>query len=153
MNTPPAETVVLRPRFLRVLCLVLAGIVLVAFGVLAVALFVVDWAPWVAGRDTWWLLAIGLLFAAGLYRFSAVRVVADPTGLRVHNVLGSYRLDWNQVIAVRFLPQAGEAWAQVDLSDGTTRQVHAIQAGDGEYADRAYRTFQGLLDRYTEPTE
>lgn len=66
-------------------------------------------------------------------------------GLVVVNIFQKHRLDWNQVLAVRFAKDA--PWASLDLADGTKLNVMAIQNSDGlrarkmatEIANRASR--------------
>ena len=53
--------------------------------------------------------------------------------------------DWAQVVAVR-LPQ-GAPWATLDLADGTTMSVLAIQGSDGDRARAAVRGLRTLIDR------
>ena len=67
-----------------------------------------------------------------LYRFASVAVVPDEDGVVVRNVIGSRRLEWAQVVGVRY--GRDSTWALLDLTDGTTVSALGIQNADGEYA-------------------
>ncbi|WP_324653907.1 PH domain-containing protein [Georgenia sp. H159] len=68
------------------------------------------------------------------FRQAAVRAVPDDTGITVRNFIRVRRLDWAQVVSVRFGPNS--PWAQLDLSDGTTLAVMAVQSADGDHGRR-----------------
>lgn len=75
------------------------------------------------------VVAVGGLVGWMLYRFAQVRAVPTETGLVVHNLLRSTDLQWAQVVAVRF--GGGNPWVTLDLSDGESLAVMAIQRADG----------------------
>jgi hypothetical protein len=60
------------------------------------------------------------------------RLELSAEGLLVVNILQTHRLNWNQVVAVRFAKDA--PWASLDLADGTKLNVMAIQNSDGPRA-------------------
>ncbi|MFV0426847.1 MAG: PH domain-containing protein [Beutenbergiaceae bacterium] len=64
-----------------------------------------------------------------------IRVDIDPEGLCVRNPLQTSRFTWAQVVQVRFGPH--DPWVYLDLADGSTCPVMAIQAADGDRARRA----------------
>ncbi len=68
------------------------------------------------------------------FRQAAVRAVPDDAGLTVRNFIRVRRVAWPQIVSVRFGPD--RPWAQLDLSDGTTLAVMAVQTADGEYGRR-----------------
>lgn len=85
----------------------------------------------------WDRVGMGLVVAGGLWFLSTqARVVAipDETGLTVRNLMVKQRVEWAQIISVRF--GAGRPWARIDISDGTTLAVMAIQASDGARGQR-----------------
>ncbi|BDZ43649.1 hypothetical protein GCM10025865_29480 [Paraoerskovia sediminicola] len=91
---------------------------------------------------SWGNRASLLLFAALvvllLWRLGGVRADVDPNGITVRNVVVTRRLEWSQVVAVRFGPD--QAWLQLDLSDGETLSVVAVQQADGQHGrDEASR--------------
>lgn len=53
-------------------------------------------------------------------------------GLVVVNILRSQKLEWSQILAVRFAKDA--PWASLDLADGTKLNLMAIQNADGPRA-------------------
>jgi hypothetical protein len=52
-------------------------------------------------------------------------------------------LDWPEIVAIH-LP-AGAPWAVLDLADGTTCPVMAIQGSDGGRAKTAVRQIRSLI--------
>lgn len=120
-----------RPRSARVVAGALALVSLLGLGALAVVL------PDVAGVSTGLgdRLSIALV-AAGIawfcYRQATVRAVPDRDGLLVRNLLRSRRLEWPEVVSVRF--GEGRPWVQLDLVDGDTLAVMGVQRADGERA-------------------
>ncbi|PYG02299.1 PH domain-containing protein [Georgenia satyanarayanai] len=100
---------------------------------------------------------VGILVTAAVlawlcFRQAAVRAVPDDDGLTVRNLVKVRRLAWEQVVEVRFGPNS--PWAQLDLSDGTTLAVMAIQAADGDYARREVGRLAALVQLHEsdEPT-
>lgn len=91
------------------------------------------------------IVALGLLYAAVGYALARSRVVAQETGLTVVNGFKRHVYEWAEVVAVR-LPQ-GAPWATLDLADGTTVSVLAIQGSDGDRARDAVRGLRSLIDR------
>lgn len=83
-------------------------------------------------------LGLGCLHALGRSRATATR-----EGLLVVNGYRKRRLAWEQVIEVRLAP--GAPWVTLDLSDGTTCAVMAIQGSDGGRAATAARQLRALL--------
>lgn len=63
---------------------------------------------------------------------SRPRLEIGEKGLRVVNILNERRLDWNQIVAVRFAKDA--PWASLDLTDGTRLNLMAVQNSDGPRA-------------------
>jgi len=88
-------------------------------------------------------LATAVVLAWLCFRQAAVRAVPDDDGLTVRNFIKVRRLEWEQVVEVRF--GVNSAWAQLDLSDGTTLPVMAIQSADGEYARREVGRLAALV--------
>ena len=78
-----------------------------------------------------WLgfLVIALLVGWFLSRLATVAAFPDEDGLLVRNLLLSRRLEWAEIVEVRFA--GGDPWALLDLSDGDTLAVMGIQRADG----------------------
>lgn len=134
-----------RPRLARAVCHVLTVAVLLATGYLALLL------P--TGTVTGYTLVdrvgfalFGLGIAWFLHRQATVRAVPDESGITVRNLVYGRRLEWPQIISVRF----GERpWVQLDLSDGDTLSVMGIQRADGAYAAREARRLATLVVLHT----
>jgi hypothetical protein len=91
------------------------------------------------------LVFLGLLAASVGYALARSRVVADEAGLVVVNGYRRHVYAWAQVVAIRLPP--GAPWATLDLADGTTMSVMAIQGSDGDRAQAAVRGVRALIDR------
>ena len=82
--------------------------------------------------------------------------MADADRLVVVNGYRRREYEWAQVIAVRLPP--GAPWVTLDLADGTTVSVMAIQGSDGDRARVALRELKSLVAaasacRLTSPAE
>ncbi|HIZ36647.1 MAG TPA: PH domain-containing protein [Candidatus Ruania gallistercoris] len=85
---------------------------------------------------------LALLICVFLHLVGSVAAYPSPAGLRVRNIIGTARLDWAQIVSVRF----GERdWVQLDLADGRVLPVLAIQRVDGERARAASRRLATLV--------
>lgn len=139
------DRVVVRPRKLTRMCWGLSVLVLVLFGVIAVAL----------GRgsdgdaafrlpDQLAMFGLGALIAGALLAFTRARVEADTGGIRIRNVLGDRVLPWQVVRSVRM--EEGSPWASLDLHDDDTVALLAVQANDGDRAVQAVLDLRALLN-------
>lgn len=144
------QVVEVRPERLVRICRVLAAVVVVAFGVLALLL------PRGSSGDQRFgvgdqvaFFVIGLLLAAGVLALTRARVRADDTGVWVRNVLGERYFPWGVVVGVE-LP-AGAPWAQLELHDDETVALLGIQTSDGERAVEAVLALRGLARRQAGP--
>ena len=90
------------------------------------------------------LVLFGLCFALAGWALGRSRVVARTEGLVVVNGLRRRELTWEQVVAVH-LPH-GAPWATLDLADGTTMAVMALQSSDGRRALDGVRELRALVD-------
>ncbi len=94
------------------------------------------------------IVIVGLLVAYVLHRLGAVRLETDAAGLTVVNVVHRRRLEWAEVIGVQLPP--GDPWLTMDLSDGDTIAVMAIQGSDKSYAqEQAARLARLVQDHST----
>ncbi len=89
------------------------------------------------------LVALGLLGAGVWYALLRSRLSATDDDVAVVNGFRARHLDWAQIVAVRL--RRGAPWAEMDLSDGTTIPVMAIQGSDGDRAKAAVREFRRVL--------
>lgn len=122
-----------------------------AFGLMLVALTATVWIAWgpeVRSRFTFFqkatLVVLGLMFLSLLHALVRSRVTALPDALVVVNGYRTHRLDWAEPLAV--VLRRGAPFATVDLSDGSTLALWAIQGSDGDRAAAAVRELRAVLD-------
>ncbi len=139
-----------RPLGVRLVATVLAVLLLLVCAVI--------WLQFPAEvRDSFTAFQIGTLFLMATllgaigYALGRSRIDADETGLTVVNGFRRHRYDWSQVVAVTM--RAGNPWAVLDLSDGTSQAAMGIQASDGNRARAQLRRLRALVDAHagTEP--
>ena len=90
------------------------------------------------------VLAAVLALLNGIFRTSAL---ADAVGLTVTNGYRVRRYEWAEI--VRASLHRNRPWALLDLSDGSTQAVMAIQVSDGDRARLAARELVGLIAERT----
>jgi hypothetical protein len=90
---------------------------------------------------------VGLAVAWFCWREASVVARPGDDGLLVRNLLVVRRVEWAQIVSVRF--GQGRPWVQLDLADGDTLAVMAIQRADGAAADREARRLATLVARHT----
>lgn len=93
--------------------------------------------PWSGPASVGWydrvgFVALAILLGWGLSRFALVGADPSETGLVVRNLLLTRRLEWAEVLGIRY--GSGDPWVSLDLSDGDTLAVMAIQRADGKRA-------------------
>jgi hypothetical protein len=87
-----------------------------------------------------------LVILNAMFRTSAH---ADEDGLTVTNGYVRRRFAWPQI--VRLSLSSGRPWALLDLADGSTVSVMAIQGSDGARADRATRDLRQVIAERSRP--
>ena len=130
-----------RPRFARVVTIGLAVLVVGATVAIMVAM------PVLTTGDRLGFALVGGLIVWFLWRQASVVARVDDDGLVVRNLLFTRRLEWAEIVLVRF--GAGRAWVQLDLSDGDTLAVMGIQRADGAFADAEARRLATLVAMHT----
>lgn len=99
------------------------------------------------GDVPWWdragFIATGLVIAWFMARQAGVRAEPSPSGLVVRNLFLGRTLEWAEIVSVRFGPD--RPWVQLDLADGDTLSVMAIQRSDGAYAQAEARRLANLV--------
>lgn len=107
-----------------------------ALGVLTVAgaLAIIILVPQVPGfvftpADQAGTACLALIILWLLWRQGGVRALPDEAGLTVRNIVYTRTVEWAEIVAVNF--GSGNPWVQLDLSDGDTLAVMAIQRADG----------------------
>jgi hypothetical protein len=89
------------------------------------------------------MVGLGLAMGAGVLWVSRPRMDADAEGIQVRNIVGTYRLPWTMVQAVRF--DRHSPWATLLLTNGEEVAVLAVQAADKERALAAVQDLRALL--------
>lgn len=89
-------------------------------------------------------LLLGVLVGWLMFRLAGVFAAPSEEGLVVRNLFITTRLDWAEIVNVRF----GDAWAQLDLSDGDTLAVMGIQRADGWFARNEAQRLANLVAYY-----
>ena len=131
-----------RPRAARYVSTGLAGVAMLGAVVLVVLLPRVN-----PGHGSWGervaILTFGAVLAGTLLVQARVRATPDDTGLAVRNGLRTRHVAWTQVVSVRF--GQGRPWVQLDLADGGTLAVVAVQEADGAWAATEARRLATLV--------
>ncbi|MFN8077459.1 MAG: PH domain-containing protein [Kineosporiaceae bacterium] len=129
----------------RVSLLVARGVAVATVGVLAVVAAVLPGGGSGGFRplDRVGVVAVGVAVAAILWWFSRVLAVPGEDGLRVRNLVVDTVVPWEQITEVRF--GGGSPWAVLDLGDGESLPVMAVQRSDGEAAVAAARRLATLV--------
>ncbi len=135
---PPDLPVVFRPRRGRIVPYGLAVAVFVILSLVAAALP----AGW-GLLDRLGVFLTGAAVAGFLCVMARPRLVAEERGLTVVNPFRARFLEWPEVVRVGF--RRGDPWVLLDLADGDTLAVMAIQANDGERAIAAVRQLRQLV--------
>lgn len=118
-------------------------------------------AFWIAlepgDRDSFTTAQLGTLGGIWMVFFVAwvalilTRITATDEGIVVVNGFRRHRFEWSQVFGINL--RRGAPWAGLDLSDGTSNLVFAIQATDGFRAVTAVREIRALIAAHTpDPT-
>ncbi len=95
------------------------------------------------------LVAFFAVVLAGLYGVYRTSARADDAGLTVVNGYRLHRYEWAEVVRVSLGPH--RPWALLDLADGSTASVIAIQSADKDLASRSVRELAAVLDHRTRP--
>lgn len=89
------------------------------------------------------MIVLGVAIAVVLWRFGRVSARPDRTRLEVRNLVRTTRLDWAQIVAVHF--GGGGPWVMLDLTDGDSLAVMAVQRADGAAAEGEARRLATLV--------
>lgn len=152
----PPDTLRITPRRLRRICFGGAGVLVVFFAVMALALpssgsdqiaTTTSGAASFGVADKIAIFGIGVAVAGGLLWLARPRVVAGPDGLAIRNLVGHYQVPWELVRAVSF--RDGSPWAALELDADEQIPLMAVQAADGE---RTVTTVRALRAMHREAT-
>ncbi|MFJ1916715.1 PH domain-containing protein [Streptomyces sp. NPDC088147] len=139
---PPPLPVTFRPTRTRA---VLLTVGVVMFAVITAIGLVLDQLS--AGERMSFIFT-ALLFLGVLMLLSRPKAVADDTGVTVVNITRRRRLEWAEILRVNLRP--GDPWVFLDLSDGSSLPVLAIQPGIARaHAIRDARALRALADSHS----
>ena len=136
-----------RPRSARVVTLVLGLLTVAGALVIIVSLPRMEgvvFGP--ADQAGTAVLALGICWF--LYRQGSVAAVPSEQGMVVRNIIHTRELEWAEILSVNF--GDGAPWVQLDLSDGGTIAVMAIQRADGEHGRSEARRLATLVALHEE---
>ena len=145
MTNEPAATspyAPFRPRLTRVFGRVTAA-VLVIGGIVLLYTSPGAEGPWYDPLNTMAMALLVVLCVLLVLRHSTVFALVDQQGIRVRNLVRSTTLTWDQIEGVRF--GSGEPWVTLDLVDGHTLAVMAIQSADGAFAHHESQRLASLV--------
>ncbi len=144
--TPPPLPWVYVPRRTRITAYAVAVFVVVAFTVTGVIMLDLDdrvWGP----ADTGGMIVTALLIAAVAIFLTRPKLSCDHDGCTVVNLFTRRRLAWPQIVHVTYRP--GDPWITLDLDDGRTLAVMALQSSDKERFRVGLGKFLALLEAQT----
>ncbi|MFC5724907.1 PH domain-containing protein [Streptomyces gamaensis] len=137
----PQLPVTFRPTRTRAVLLSLGAALAV---VLAVVSFLL---PALTAGDRATFVVTGLLLFGAAWALARPKVVAAPDGVTVVNLATTRHLEWAQIVRVNL--RNGDAWVQLDLSDGTTLPAMGIQPGIArQQAIADARTLRALAEAH-----
>ena len=132
-----------RPRRARIVAVSVAVVSVLLFG--AVGLFV----PAAGAPDRVAIAGFGVAVAWFMWRYASLAAVPSDTGLRVRNLLTTRDLDWAEIVDVHLV--VGAPWVTLDLDDGDTLAVMAIQKADGAFGRAEASRLAGLVAAHAAP--
>ena len=139
-----------RPRRGRTVALVVAWSSLVVFGVIAVVMPAQADGRWGIG-DRLMFFGLGVAVALIAWRYASIVAVPSRAGIVVRNLMLTRTLTWPEVVGIQF--GGGEPWVTLDLEDGDSVAVMAIQKADGPVAGREASRLAALIQAFGEASE
>lgn len=139
-----------RPRRGRAVALGVMWVSLVIFGAIAVLMPAQVDNRWGVG-DRLMFFGIGVVIAFLAWRYAAIRAVPSRAGLVVRNLVVTRTLEWSEVVGIQF--GGGEPWVSLDLEDGDSLAVMAIQKADGPVANQEASRLAALVQAFGEAAE
>jgi hypothetical protein len=132
-----------RPRRARIVAVSVAVVSVLLFG--AVGLLV----PGAGPADRVGIAGFGVAIGWLMWRYASLSAVPSDSGLRVRNLLVSRDLEWAEIVEVHLV--VGAPWVTLDLDDGDTLAVMAIQKADGAYGRSEASRLAGLVAAHAAP--
>jgi hypothetical protein len=142
MAEPGQLTKVYRPLGARMVSAVSAGVLIALVAFLWLML-----PERVRGEFDWFqrgtLIAFFVAVLVVLYGIFRTRVDVSERGVSVTNGYRHYDFDWPEIVSISLTPH--RPWALVDLADGSTRAVMALQTSDGPRATRSAQEIGAMI--------
>ena len=126
-----------RPRRARLVAVSVAVAAVLVFGGLALLL------PQAGAGDRIGIAAFGFAIAWFMWRYASLAAVPTAAGLTVRNLLTKRTLEWAELVDVHLV--VGAPWVTLDLSDGDSLAVMAIQKADGAFGRSEGSRLAGLV--------
>jgi hypothetical protein len=136
-----------RPRRGRAVALGVVWTSLLVFGGLALLMPAETLGRW-SIIDRLMFFALGVAIAVIAWRYASISAVPTREGLVVRNLVLTRTLSWPEIVGVQF--GGGEPWVSLDLDDGDTLAVMAIQKADGEVSGREASRLAALVQAFGE---
>lgn len=86
-----------------------------------------------------------------LWRHGSVYATVTHSGIKVRNLIHTTELTWPEIESVRF--GGGRPWVQLDLTNGHTIAVMAVQSADGAHSAQEARRLATLVMAHGEAPE
>lgn len=132
------------------MALVVAWLSLFVFGVIAVVMPAQADGRWGVG-DRLMFFGLGVAVALIAWRYASIVAVPSRAGIVVRNLMLTRTLTWPEVVGIQF--GGGEPWVTLDLEDGDSVAVMAIQKADGPVAGREASRLAALIQAFGEASE
>jgi hypothetical protein len=139
-----------RPRRGRAVALGVGWASLAVFGAIAVVMPAQADGRWGLG-DRLMFFGLGVAVSFVAWRYASIVAVPSREGLVVRNLVLTRTLEWAEVVRVQF--GGGEPWVSLDLEDGDTVAVMAIQKADGDVSGKEASRLAALVQAFGETTE
>lgn len=139
-----------RPKRGRAVALGVVWTSLAVFGVIAVVMPAQAGGRWGVG-DRLMFFGLGVAIAFVAWRYASIVAVPSREGLVVRNLVLTRSLEWPEIVSIQF--GGGEPWVTLDLEEGDTVAVMAIQKADGPVAGREASRLAALVQAFGEAAE
>lgn len=141
-DSEPCLPVEFRPRTVRIWAYAIGTVAVVACVVVALILPAAN-SDWV---DRLGFLLFGLVIFWFCHRQASVRIRATTQQVIIRGLFTTRIYEWPELFAVRF--RVGDPWAHLDLSNGDTISLMALQRADGDRGLAQARAFNALIQHY-----
>lgn len=123
---------------------------LAVFGAIALLMPAQSDGRWGVG-DRLMFFGLGVALAFVAWRYASIVAVPSREGLVVRNLVLTRSLEWPDIVGIQF--GGGEPWVTLDLEEGDTVAVMAIQKADGPVAGREASRLAALVQAFGEASE